>query len=453
MQKSITLKILLIGALSLALMVPLAMIDHLIIERSQYRYQVENEIADSWSGTQVLIGPLLAVPYQVRRSEQVWDDQQKLFRANTSEFWYTQYIVPEILGIDSKVNTEQRFRGIYSVPVYTADINLSGNFGGFLLDRHRKTDEITFIGKPILTLAVSDLRGLGGSPELAWQGTTQSFEPGTQIAGFASGVHASLPDISNPEVFTAEFNISLQLRGSQSLQVVGIGDHTTLKTGSNWPHPRFFGRFLPTTHDINDQGFTAQWQVSAFATNALSQINACLKNDCAGLFGSAFGIHFIQPIDVYTKAERAIKYGALFIVLTFAAFFLIEVMAGLRLHVIQYGLAGCALAMFYLLLLSLSEHLPFIWAYLIANLGCCSLLGMYLSTAMQSPLKGWGYAASVSLLYWMLYAILRSEDFALLMGCLLLFAALAAIMLLTRKVDWYEVSQRLSPASQRITPR
>jgi len=143
----------------------------------------------------------------------------------------------------------------------------------------------------------------------------------------------------------------------------------------------------------------------------------------------------------------------MFIVLTFAAFFLIELMASIRLHIIQYGLVGCALCMFYLLLLSLSEHLPFLLAYSIANVSCCGLLGIYLQASMHSRIKGWGCALSVSMLYWMLFAILRSEDFALLMGCLLLFIALAVIMLLTKKIDWYDFSRQSSSSDQSITPQ
>lgn len=446
MQKSITLKILLIGGLSIALMIPLILIDGLITERSQYRYQVENEIANTWSGTQTVVGPVLAVPYQVRRTDQVWDEDEKQYRSQVIDSWYTQYVMPEELNIDSQAQTEERSRGIYSVPVYTSELAFSGRFSGFTLNRHRDSmGEVVGVGEPFLVLSVTDLRGLGSSPNIDWQGKTIGFEPGTQMAGLISGMHAKLPEITETTNFTADFNIAFQLRGSQSLQIVAVGDQTTADMQSAWPHPRFFGHFLPSTRGISDTGFTARWDVSAFATNSLDKFSRCSGGDCYDLMGSAFGVDFVQPVDVYTKSERAVKYGILFIVLTFAAFFLIELMARLRLHIVQYGLVGCALAMFYLLLLSLSEHMAFILAYFIANIGCCSLLGLYLSTAMHSRAKGWSYAACISLLYWMLYAILRSEDFALLMGCLLLFAALAVVMLLTRKVDWYSVSQRLTP--------
>ncbi len=449
MHNNIGFKVLLIGGLAVLLMLPLTLIHSLITERSQYRYQVENEIADSWSGRQTLIGPVLVLPYQVRRSEQVWNEQDKVYTTRMIDGWYNQYVIPASLVIDIQTRTEDRSRGIYSVPVYTADIVLQGQFSGFALNRHRQEmSEVITAGRPYLVLSVTDLRGLGSSPDIDWQHEPVSFAPGTQISGLDSGLHVKLPDINDPENFSADFNITLQLRGSQALQVAALGDQTITEMQSSWPHPRFFGHFLPGTRDISAAGFSARWDVSAFASNALDKLLSCVDGDCHGLLSSAFGVDFIQPVDVYTQSERAVKYGILFIVLTFAAFFLIELMAGLRLHIVHYGLVGCALAMFYLLLLSLSEHVAFIWAYLIANLCCCALLGCYLSTVMRSAVRGWAYALSVSLLYWMLYAILRSEDFALLMGCVLLFAALAVIMLLTRKVDWHRIGQRLSPAGK-----
>lgn len=446
MQKDLGLKLILIGVVAVGLMVPLALINNLVNERSTYRQQVEAEIADTWSGRQVIIGPVFGLPYQVRRSEQVWDEKLKAYREQVVESWHTQYAVPEQLSIVSDVPTEERSRGIYSVPVYTADISLQGRFGGFSLDNAAsQSGDIVAIGNTFMLLSVSDLRGLGGSPTLNWEGEQLQFTPGTQVSGLTSGMHAVLPDFTDDNNAAAEFDIHFQMRGSQALQIAATGNQTSVSMQSPWPHPKFFGDFLPITRDINKEGFNAKWEVSAFSTDALDKFQQCQRGDCYALTGSAFGVEFVQPVDVYTKTERAVKYGILFIVLTFAAFFLIELMAGLRLHPVQYGLVGGALAMFYLLLLSLSEHLPFIHAYLIANIGCCGLLGVYLQNAMHSAVKGWGYALSVSLLYWMLYAILRSEDFALLMGCLLLFAALAAVMLLTRKVDWYSVSQRITP--------
>ncbi len=454
MLNSIGFKILLIGVLVVLLLIPLSLIEGLTFERSHYRNQAVDDIANSWSGSQTLTGPIMALPYQIREIHQIWDDDAKVFQSKTTDNWHIQYILPEHLDISAQIVTEQRSRGIYDVPVYNSDIRLHGEFSGFSLSQYREgVNQVVAVGNPQLIVGISDVRGLSSLPSALWEGDDMQFEAGTQTDALGSGMHIELPQIDDVNNFTAVFDVAFKLRGSQAFQMLAMGEQTTVRLQSGWPHPRFFGHFLPLTHDISTDGFTAEWDVTAFATNALEKLQRCAERECIELNQSAFGVDFIQPVDVYTQSERAVKYGILFIVLTFAAFFLIEVMARMRMHVIQYGLVGCALAMFYLLLLSLAEHMPFIWAYLIANLGCAGLLGIYLTTALQSTAKGWGYAASVSALYWMLFAILRSEDFALLMGCLLLFAALAVIMLLTRKVDWYQVSQQLLPAGQRTTPQ
>lgn len=446
MQQNIIIKLALIAGLIIGLMLPLIMINELVNERSQYRYQAQSEIADTWSGAQTLIGPILAQPYQLRRTEQIWDDRDKSYHSQVIDSWVTQYHIPEKLSIETISTTELRSRGIYDVPVYTTEISLDGNFDAFTLNQHRQeAGEVSALGKPFLVMSVSDLRGLGSSPNIQWDDEKLSFKPGTKMISLLSGMHVDLPDIIDPEKLNADFNMRFTLRGSQAMQMVAIGNETVANMQSNWSHPRFFGRFLPISRDINNDGFSAQWDVSSYATNAMEKLLRCADNDCYDLMNSAFGVDFVQPVDIYTQSERAIKYGVLFITLSFAAFFLFEIMANIRLHIVQYALVGSALAMFYLLLLSLSEHMPFLWAYLIANINCSILIGVYLSTVLQSQAKGWGYSISIHVLYWMLYSILRSEDFALLMGCVLLFSALAIIMLLTRKLDWFQLGKQLSP--------
>jgi len=273
MHKSIGFKILFIGALTVALMVLLALISGLISERSQYRHQVDAEIANTWSGAQTVIGPILAIPYQTRYTEQIWDDRDKLYHSRDVDNWHIQYVLPEQLNIDVQVNTEQRSRGIYSVPVYTADIRMDGQFKGFALDRHRQeTAKVVSIETPLLILSVDDLRGLGGSPLIAWNKDSLDFEVGTQISGLVSGMHVKLPQIDEAKSFSADFDISFQLRGSQTLQIAAIGDKTSTELESAWPHPHFFGHFLPVTHDISEQGFSANWGISAFATDALNKL-------------------------------------------------------------------------------------------------------------------------------------------------------------------------------------
>jgi inner membrane protein len=214
-----------------------------------------------------------------------------------------------------------------------------------------------------------------------------------------------------------------------------------VRLSSNWPHPSFVGEFLPREREVTSAGFDARWQTSFFATNLENVVNACASTApaepaCAELMSRHFGVSFIDPIDHYLKSERAAKYAFLFIGLTFAAFFLFEVLRRFSVHPIQYGLVGLALAVFFLLLLSLSEHLGFGIAYLFSAAACVALVAYYVAHVVRDGRLGALFGAALGGMYGMLYAILSAEDYALLMGSLLVFGVLGVIMVLTRKVNW-----------------
>jgi inner membrane protein len=242
------------------------------------------------------------------------------------------------------------------------------------------------------------------------------------------------------------FTLSLKLRGTTQLKFFPLAD--TLKMGltSNWPHPGFDGRFLPTpgeSQHIGADGFSANWEVSSLATNAPAKLlqassnpNSCLNAGCL----DSFEVRLVNPANIYQQSDRALKYGFLFIVITFAAFFLFEMLKRLAIHPAQYTLVGLAQAMFFLLLLSLSEHIAFTAAYMIAAAACVILVGYYLGHVMQGAWRGTGFAALLGACYAALYGLLVSEDNALLMGSLLLFALLAVAMIVTRKFDWYGIT-------------
>lgn len=214
-----------------------------------------------------------------------------------------------------------------------------------------------------------------------------------------------------------------------------IAENNVINLQSSWQHPHFGGSFLPdpTTQKISPAGFQAQWAVSSLSSSNLESGER--KNELETL-----NIGFVEPINVYSQADRATKYGLLFIGLTFAGFFIFEILKQLRIHLAQYTFVGLAMALFYLLLISQSEHISFAAAYFSASLACVSLLGYYLSYVLKSKTNGMLFAGLLTSLYDALYAILASEDNALLMGSLLVFGLLAVTMVITRKVDWYQIS-------------
>jgi inner membrane protein len=222
----------------------------------------------------------------------------------------------------------------------------------------------------------------------------------------------------------------------RSLAFVPIGKTNVVQLRAAWPHPNFGGRFLPQTKQSDEHGFSARWEVSHLASRNSDLLQRGLK-DPSSL--ETFDVSFIEPVNIYQQAERAVKYGVLFIALTFAAFFLFEILKDLRIHPLQYGLVGLALAVFFLLLVSLSEHVTFLYAYLAASVSCVLLIGYYLSHVLGGWRRGAAFAVKLALLYGVLYGLLLSEDNALMLGSLLLFVALAAIMVLTRRIDWYRL--------------
>ncbi|RZA14544.1 MAG: cell envelope integrity protein CreD, partial [Lysobacteraceae bacterium] len=230
--------------------------------------------------------------------------------------------------------------------------------------------------------------------------------------------------------------------------LVPLADGNRIVLDSPWPHPQFNGGFLPRAPRVDGKGFHAEWDVSSLASNAQAQYR---KEGRTPL--DAIGISLVEPVDLYAKLDRASKYGLLFVLLTFTGFLMFETIRQLPIHPIQYLLVGLALAIFFLLLLGLSEHVAFGWAYLAASIGCIGLLGIYVGSVLRSNLRGAGFAAMLGLLYAVLYGLLLSEDNALVLGSGLLFAILAAVMVATRKVDWYQLAMRGSaPARQPAQP-
>lgn len=242
------------------------------------------------------------------------------------------------------------------------------------------------------------------------------------------------------------FTLALNLRGTSGLKIFPLADNLKMELASNWQHPGFDGRFLPVpgeSQHIGADGFRAKWEVSSLASNAPARLlqtssnpNGCTKAVCL----DSFEVRLIDPNNIYQQSGRALKYGFLFIGITFMAFFLFEMLARLAIHPAQYTLVGLAQSMFFMLLLGLSEHIAFAAAYAIAATACVALIGYYLGQVMRGAWRGTGFAALLGACYAALYGLLVSEDNALLMGSLLLFALLAAAMLFTRKFDWYGVT-------------
>ncbi len=459
MSRSLFVKLLVIAGLMLLLLVPLDMVSGLVGERRQQNAMVQRNIEESTSGPQRITGPVLVIPYRVHHVSKekvkvpqevmviVQEDGQAREKPVIKEVWkevvtesYSDHsvtVLPETLRIQGKAATTTLYRGIYEALTFTADTQLAGTFQVDVVALAR--DPSATFGEPYVALGVGDVRGIRNAPVLQWQGRAIAVEPGNAYGSLGEGVHAPVA-VDAKTKGNYMFSLTLKLLGTGSLHFTPLGKDTRVTLGADWPHPSFTGRFLPAQRQVREDGFRAEWQTSWFATNMDRSFDS---RDLAGVHAQDFGVAFIQPVDTYQQAERVTKYAILFVLLTFTAFFLFEVLKRLPIHPMQYLLVGAALAMFYLLVIALSEHIEFAWAYASASVACVCLIGFYLAHVLQHWRRGFGVGALLGLLYAALFGLVQSEDNALLLGALLLFAVLAGLMVLTRRLDWYRVGREV----------
>ncbi|MDH5693510.1 MAG: cell envelope integrity protein CreD [Gammaproteobacteria bacterium] len=448
MNKKFTYKVGIILFLMLMLLIPLKMIHGVVDERTAYRSEAQQAIAQSWTGSQKVLGPVLVVPYTEYYKKREWDSNLKAYQERRYSRSKQLLVLPETLRIDGNVVTENRQRGLYSIPVYSSALEVAGIFNNAKIQQlsKEKGKEVRW-HESYLSMIVSDIRGISEQPTVVWAGKDYVFASGSALEQFGTGMHAPLGALATDKIVSYPFSFRVHLKGMQEIQFAAVGKSTTVSIKSNWPHPSFVGRYLPTQRTIGEGSFEATWQLSSFSSDMPRLIKACEEENCIAFLNNTFGVALFNSVDIYHQAVRSVKYAILFISLTFIAFFLFEIMKNLRLHPMQYLLVGLSLTFFYLLLVSLSEHMPYIAAYGIAASSNVGIIAVYLGAILKSRKLALGFSAMLSVLYMMLYAILLSEDNALLMGSLMFFAVLSMVMIVTRKIDWYEVTERLSNQS------
>ncbi|MFT3762175.1 MAG: cell envelope integrity protein CreD [Pseudoxanthomonas sp.] len=426
------LRFLTVGGLVLLLLIPLSLIRGMIHERESYRARAVDRVAQSNAGPQRFVGPLRVLPWSETRTYAYTADDGTVRNRVERKAGYTLQ-APKSLEIDGRLEPRRLKSGLFEVPIYEWRARLKASFDQALpaAENGAKRE----YGAPYLVFGISDVRGLVGTPALRLDGRPAPLLAGVGDVKDLDGLHASLPALDGGGVGGGRVELDFVLKGTQSLQVAPVGDDNRIALSSPWPQPSFEG-YSPRS-EVGEKGFDAVWEISGLTTDAPQRLRA-------GQFDiSSVSVKLIDSIDIYTMADRASKYGILFVVLTFVGFGLFELIKRLPIHPLQYLLVGLALAIFFLLLLSLSEHVAFWQAYLVSAAACIGLQFVYLSGVLRSWLRAAGFAAMLTALYGVLYSLLLSEDNALLMGSLLLFGILAAIMWITRKVDWYDLGASL----------
>ena len=423
LRNSVILRMLIVAVLTLMLLVPTLFIQFLISDRQQTREAAISEISQGWGGNQSLTGPVLNIPYKEPVDSRNGPPAYAL---------RVMHVLPSQLTIHSSLAPEIRYRGIYEVGLYNARTLFEGEFPPLTAEQFGVAPENISWRDAFITCGISDLKGIRDTVSIRFNQSAFPSKPGVLSNEVSESGITFLTPLERPDA-KQTFSLQLSLNGSSEIRFTPVGEITQVSVESPWINPSFVGNYLPDSRDISAKGFQANWKVLNLNRN-FPQMWTGKKFDLAP---SAFGIRLFLPVDEYQKTSRTVKYAILFIALTFVAFFLSEVVAKVVLHPVQYALIGLALVVFYVLLLSLSEHVSFNIAYGIASCAVIGLITTY-SRWVTSSRKIAGVIASVLvLLYSFLFVTLQLQDYALLLGSLGLFVILLVIMYLTRKVDWF----------------
>jgi len=442
---SLFLKLLIIGGLALVILIALFMISSVITDRQSYRDAAVKSITDSYASEQRIFGPLLVQPYRQTIVTDYIENGKKKTDTRTVESTYT--VFPRSLTVTGVLNPSLRRHGLYRVPVYEFDGSVSGHFDQPAPKLEGKVE----FGVPYLAFRVSDARGIVGRPTAQLNGTAYPVE-GATVSELeqASTVHPALAWGTNLRVLVpalagkaggVDFKLDLALAGTQRLEIVPVADTNHFELSSPWTEPLFAGQFLPRSREISGDGFRAVWDVSSLASATQQQLVA--KQD-ASADVDTINVSLSDTIDAYRLSDRAVKYGILFVLLTFGGFFLFEIGKQMLIHPVQYLLVGACLTVFFLLLISFSEHISFALAYLLSSAACIGVLTYYLVFVLKSREYGLTFGGILAVLYAAIYGLLVSEDNALLLGSILLFGLIAIVMIVTRKVDWYQKTADLT---------
>lgn len=436
----LSLRFLFIALMALGLLVPLLFVDGVADERQRYYGEVVGNIGQSWGRDQSLIGPLLVIP-AVDAYSYMDDDgnpRQRLVDV-------THVVLPEVLNANTVITHDFRQRGIYSVPVYTAQVSMQGQLGALARAEISAAHRQVHWENAKLVMGVSDTRAIR-SAQGTLDGEKVSLQPGSGVSWVNAGVHSGIDlTLEKTQASDGVFEFELELAGTQRFAIAPLADQSELKMQSTWPHPSFAGNFLPQHREVDEDGFSASWSVSALARGVPKHFTHGDQSHFTNQLSAAVGLY--EPVTSYTTVDRGIKYGLLFIGLTFLTAVCFELLSGVRFHLVQYGVVGMALALFYLTLLSLTEHMSFGLAYGLATGVILLMLGGYAWSITRSVKVALMFVAVEALLYWVLYVLLQLEDLAMLTGTGLLLIGLGALMLATQGLNRQGLDKPTSDAT------
>ncbi len=424
-RRSITLKIVSIGILILLLLIPTAMIRNLISERQSRRDSVVEEISQKWGGSQTITGPFMTVPFKTYFEDK---DGKRQF-----DLGYL-HILPETLDIEGEIEPEVRYRSLFEAVLYNIRLHFKGSFKLPSISQLNIDSNNILWDKAYLSLGITDMRGIQDGIIMSFNKTNYDANPGLKTTDLVpAGVSTLVKTISPNEANS--FSFDLNLNGSEQISLVPVGESNTVRINSSWPSPSFNGAFLPADHEVKKDGFSASWKILHLNRNYPQLWEGAQYK----VTESAFGVRLILTADIYQKSMRLAKYAIMFLFFTFATFFFSEIMNKQRIHPIQYILIGIAILIFYTLVLSLSEHMHFNYAYILSAASVTLMISGYAKAIISNSRFALSILGILAILYCYLFVVLQLEDYALIMGSIGLFIILAVVMYMTRKINWYKI--------------
>ncbi len=445
-SRSMGVKLIIVCFLALVMTIPAVFVWGLIEDRSRRADEVVNEVSAMLGGPQTFLGPVLAIPYTL--------PERPVKPAEHGVYIVFPAQAKAVVG----TQTEVRHRSLFKVPVYRSDVRFDASFDLAGVPANAPDGGVLEWSRGELLVGASDARGAESEIRLTVAGKSFTLGPAavlptaginlqhgaeTQLTFFG----AQAGSVVRPDA-KFEVNATLKFTGAQRLALLAFGKTTSVTVTGDWPHPSFNGGFLPSTQKVAPSGFEAGWSVPFIARGVPAEGTSGVLER---LGATAMGVSFVEPADPYQSVTRSLKYAVLFVGLVFLSYFLFEVASGKRVHPAQYILIGVAQLIFYLLLLSIAERIGFDMAFLIAAVATVGLVSLYAGWVFGERKYGLRALAAFSLLYALIYVLLRLEDQALLVGAMASFAAVAAVMYFTRHLDWYGTAGGVVEAPQAET--
>ncbi|MBD1431216.1 cell envelope integrity protein CreD [Sphingobacterium sp. DN00404] len=469
LANSVILKLGIILFLVLLLLIPMESVKDLIRERKNRDQAVSQEITSKWGNKQVVSGPIIGIPYTYSYNVNTTDEKGNIKVESHVEKDYV-FLASKTLDVQSKVEPTYLKRGIYQTVVYNATVALHGEFDEIDLAKLDLNPEDLAWDKAKVFIGLSDLKGVKAVPKLNIGQKQVEFEVGnTDITLFEQTMVANVNLLDRST--KSEFEINLDIRGSRNLTVFPTSNETSIIVSGTWDNPSFNGGFLPENRTISEIDFEAHWRIPSFsrkfpqqwkgsrgsmyyvtnyeitdadypavsipepAVSSRSNVQMSTEQDMVQ-------VNFLESVNNYQKTTRVAKYGILVVILTFTSLFFTEVIKKQRVHIVQYVLIGCAMVLFYSLLLALSEHMGFNWGYLIAAVATIMLISSFILGITKEKKIAFVFSGILSAFYIFIFSLMQLQDYSLIVGTIGVFVILALLMRLSTRVNWYQFEKK-----------